>query len=146
MQKNQASQFPNLEGRLGLFKAVVFRFVLNLFLSGENITIKVENLVLFSSCQRDDMTPQVIVELTDIQTLSACVLNPSLAIGEAYQSGKLRITKGELSGFLSVLLRAANKSRLYKILKYLNFYEKIKFSRDQRYGLSASKKQCPRTL
>jgi len=49
--------------------------------------------------------PHIVATITRVGTLRRIVLNPDMAMGEAYMQGSLRIDRGDIYGFLDLILR-----------------------------------------
>ena len=64
--------------------------------------------------------PAVTVELADRKTEWALVLDPQLALGESYMNGQLRIRRGSLYDFLSVLQQGVMERPMPSWLRQLD--------------------------
>jgi cyclopropane-fatty-acyl-phospholipid synthase len=72
----------------------------------------------------DGTRPEITVRLTEADLPKRLVLNPDLALGEAYMDGTLTIDGDDLHGFLGLLMRNADTGRLVwwrKVLERLAY-------------------------
>jgi cyclopropane-fatty-acyl-phospholipid synthase len=60
-----------------------------------------------------DSDPTVTIRLTNWTVVSRIVLNPDLAIGEAYMDGTLIVERGDLCALLDLLILNLNRQRLH---------------------------------
>lgn len=91
---------PRDAGRFGIWKHLLGGFL--------NRSIKTGTLILtFPDGSRRRFgggDPQVAVTITRENTLRRITLNPDLAVGEAYMDGSLRIDRGDIYGFLDLVM------------------------------------------
>jgi cyclopropane-fatty-acyl-phospholipid synthase len=68
-----------------------------------------------------DSDPTVTIRLTNWTVVSRIVLNPDLAIGEAYMDGTLIVERGDLCALLDLLILNLNRQRLHWLQRVRRF-------------------------